>query len=93
MGWDAFEPVLSRAEEMDAHTIWQCAADVPEEWYEGDRDGLDRLVQALHQRRGTIRKLIGEFRKSTRNPFSSWSDSSGSVALSTFGQDEVFDIR
>jgi hypothetical protein len=93
VGWEAFEPALSRAEEMDADTIWQCAADIPEEWYEGDRDGLDRLVYALHQRRGTIRKLIGEFRKSTRNPFPSWSNSSGSVALSTVGQDEVFDIR
>ena len=37
MGWEAFEPALSRAEEMDAHTIWRCAADIPEEWYEGDR--------------------------------------------------------
>jgi len=92
-GWEAFEPALSRAEEMDADSIWQCAADIPEEWYEGDLDELYRLVHALHQRRGMIRKLIGEFRKSTRNPFPSWRDSSGSVALSTFGQDEVFDIR
>ena len=38
MGWEAFEPALSRAEEMDAHTIWRCAAEIPEEWYEGDRD-------------------------------------------------------
>ena len=43
---------------MDAHTIWRCAADIPEEWYEGDRDGLNRLVEALHHRRGAIRKLI-----------------------------------
>jgi hypothetical protein len=72
MGWEAFEPALSRAEEMDAHTIWRCAADIPEEWYEGDRDGLDRLVQALHQRRGAIRNLITEFRRSSRNPFPNW---------------------
>ena len=45
MGWEAFEPALSRAEEMDAHTIWRCAAEIPEEWYEGDRDGLNRLVE------------------------------------------------
>jgi hypothetical protein len=36
MGWEVFEPVLSQAEGMDAHSIWQCAADIPEEWYEGD---------------------------------------------------------
>jgi hypothetical protein len=75
MGWEAFEPALSRAEEMDAHTIWRCAAGIPEEWYEGDRDGLERLVQALHQRRGAIRKLILEFRSSNRNPFPNWRDS------------------
>lgn len=29
--WDAFEPVLTKAEEMDADTIWRCAVDMPEE--------------------------------------------------------------
>jgi hypothetical protein len=44
-GWDAFEPALTTAEEMDADTIWRCAADIPQEWYEGDRHGLHRLVE------------------------------------------------
>jgi hypothetical protein len=81
MGWEAFEPALSRAEEMDAHTIWRCAAEIPEEWYEGDRDGLDRLVEALHQRGGAIRKLITEFRRSSRNPFPNWRDSPADSAV------------
>ena len=72
MGWEAFEPVLSRAEEMDAQAIWRCAAEMPEEWYEGDRGGLRRLVETLHHRRATIRKLITEFRESSRNPFLNW---------------------
>jgi hypothetical protein len=75
VGWEAFEPALSRAEEMDAHAIWRCAAEIPEEWYEGDRDGIDRLVRGLHQRRGAIRKLITAFRRSNRNPFPNWRDS------------------
>jgi len=75
MGWEAFEPALSRAEKMDAHAIWRCAADIPEEWYEGDRDGLNRLVEALQHRRGAIRKLITEFRRSSRNPFPNWRES------------------
>jgi hypothetical protein len=74
-GWEAFEPTLTKAEEMDADTIWRCAAEIPEEWYEGDRDGLNRLVEALHHRRGAIRKLIGEFRRSSRNPFPNWRES------------------
>lgn len=93
MGWHAFEPALSRAEEMDAHTIWRCAADIPEEWYEGDRDGLDRLVQALHHRRTAIRRLISTFRESARNPFPNWVDSPPSVRLSVARQDEALEIR
>src|SRR5437868_9580948 len=53
-GWDAFEPALSRAEHMTAHEIWQLAADIPEEWYEWDKDGLNRLVETLYARRSMI---------------------------------------
>lgn len=71
-GWEAFEPGLSRAESMDANDIWQIAADIPEEWYEWDKDGLNRLVETLCLRRSIIHKLIAEFRRSTRNPFPNW---------------------
>ena len=71
--WESFEPVLSRAEEMDAHAIWRCAADIPEEWYEGDRAELERLVGELWKRRQIIPKLIADFRASSRNPFPNWS--------------------
>ncbi|MGA9305874.1 MAG: HipA family kinase [Candidatus Sulfotelmatobacter sp.] len=81
VGWEAFDPTLSRAEEMDAQTIWRCAADIPEEWYEGDRDGLDRLVEALHQRRRVVRNLITEFRRSSRNPFPNWRESSAKSVM------------
>jgi len=54
-GWDAFEPALTQAEEMDSDAIWRCGAEIPEEWYEGDRDGLHRLVETLHRRRALIR--------------------------------------
>lgn len=85
-GWEAFEPALSRAEEMDAHTIWRCAADIPEEWYEGDRDGLNRLVEALHRRRGAIRNLITQFRRSSRSPFPNWLESSADFCHAPCGK-------
>jgi hypothetical protein len=80
-GWGAFEPALTRAEEMDAGSISQCAADIPEEWYEGDREGLERLVETLHHRRPKIRRLIEELRKSTRNPFPNWPDPAALSAM------------
>jgi hypothetical protein len=90
-GWEAFEPALTRAEEMDAGAIWQCAADIPEEWYEGDREGLERLVETLHHRRAKIRKLIAEFRSSSRNPFPNWRDSTveSAAALATAQSSQV----
>ncbi len=93
MGWEAFEPALSRAEEMDAHTIWQCAADIPEEWYEGDRDGLNRLVEALHQRRGAIRNLIIEFRRSSRSPFPNWRESFADSAVPLAARDRSLEAE
>ena len=82
--WESFEPTLTRAEEMDSDTIWRGAAEIPEEWYERDRDGLDRLVEALCRRRVVIRKLIREFRKSNRNPFPNWTDDRSHAADPTF---------
>ena len=87
--WDAFEPALTRAEEMDSDIIWRCAVDIPEEWYEGDRDGLHRLVETLYTRRGAIRKLINGFRESTRAPFPNWADSPTPGELSVERRDEA----
>ena len=80
-GWETFEPAVTKAEAMDSDIIWHCAAEIPEEWYEGDRDGLNRLVEALHPRRGAIRKLITDFRRSSRNPFPNWRESSADSAI------------
>jgi hypothetical protein len=74
-GWEAFEPALSRAEQMDVSEIWRMAADIPEEWYEFDSDGLNRLIEKLYKRRAIIRDLIAAFRTSCRNPFPNWATS------------------
>ena len=92
-GWEAFEPALSKAEAMDSDTIWQRAAEIPEEWYEGDRDGLNRLVDALHYRRGAIRKLITEFRRSSRNPFPNWRESSADSAMPLPARDRSLEAQ
>jgi len=93
MGWEAFEPALSRAEEMDTHAIWRCAAGIPEEWYEGDRDGLNRLVETLHHRRRAIRKLITEFRRSSRSPFPNWRESVADSAMPLAAKDRSLEAQ
>jgi hypothetical protein len=93
MGWEAFEPTLTRAEEMDADTIRRCAAEIPEEWYDEDRDGLNRLVDALHHRRGAIRKLITDFRRSSRSPFPNWRESSADSAMPLAARDRSLEAQ
>ncbi len=71
-GWNAFEPALTRAEQMRAEEIWQCAENIPPEWYEHDMEGLERLVETLLVRCTRIRELITAFRESSRQPFPKW---------------------
>jgi hypothetical protein len=71
-GWESFEPVLSRVEQIDLAGLWNIARNVPEEWYQHDTEALSRLIESLHQRCSLVRDLITSFRTSTRNPFPNW---------------------
>jgi hypothetical protein len=71
-GWGSFEPALSRAQTISIDDIRRCAAGIPEQWYEADADGLNRIIETLYRRRALIPQLITEFRNSSRNPFPNW---------------------
>ncbi|HZU33806.1 MAG TPA: HipA family kinase [Candidatus Angelobacter sp.] len=73
-GWESFEPVLSRAEQMDYNQLCSVACDLPEDWWlrYGSADALSCLFDLLYQRRSGIRDLITAFRNSSRNPFPNW---------------------
>jgi hypothetical protein len=73
-GWESFEPVLSRAEQMDRTELRALTEGMPEEWWSryGSQDDLSRLIETLYQRRSSIRSLIAAFRNSSRNPFPNW---------------------
>ena len=71
-GWESFEPWLSRMEVMPAETIWEAAAEIPPDWYGGDLDEMEALVEKLLARRSRIRELIEGFGKSDRAPFPKW---------------------
>ncbi len=71
--WDSFEPVLSRAEQIDSADLGTLTEGIPEEWWSRhDSEDLSRLVENLSQRRSSIRNLISAFRNSTRKPFPNW---------------------
>ncbi len=70
-GWESFEPWLSQIENVKEDVVWDCAALVPPEWY-GDWDDMQRLVETLLKRRALVRRLIADFRFSSRLPFPNW---------------------
>jgi hypothetical protein len=71
-GWQSFEPWLSRIESFPTLTLGAIADDVPSEWVEPD--ALSQLVEHIDARRSHVRELIAEVRRSTHNPFSSWTE-------------------
>jgi hypothetical protein len=71
-GWDSFEPWLSRIENLAEETAWAIAETIPPEWYGGDLNALEVLLDRLLARRGRVRELIVAFRESARRPFPNW---------------------
>ena len=72
VGWESFEPWLTRLETMAADTVWAAACEVPPEWYGGDLSEMEALVEKLLQRQSRIRELIEAFGRSDRKPFPKW---------------------
>lgn len=71
-GWESFEPWLPRVESMDPQAIWECVETIPPEWYQHDVSAIESLVEKLIKRRGSVRRLVEEFRRSSRAPFPNW---------------------
>jgi hypothetical protein len=81
-GWESFEPILTRIEEIGYDDLWRAAAQIPYDWYEYDGEGLFQLVEMLYRRRSWVRDLITEFRNSVRRPFPHWQQSASSPGKS-----------
>jgi hypothetical protein len=73
-GWSSLSPWLERVESLSAEAIHQQFASIPKAWNSGEAWEVDRLIDNLIMRRGIVRELITDFRKSDRNPFPLWKD-------------------
>jgi hypothetical protein len=89
-GWESFEPWLSRIETLAAENIWAIAETIPPEWYEGETDVLEELVEKLLARRLRVRDLITAFRESSRQPFPKW-EGAGAGRRRGMGEKEGWD--
>ena len=74
LGWDSFEPWLSRIEDMGLNAISQAAEVIPPLWYGGNSCALGALVRMLLERRTLVRGLLTAFRLSSGRPFPNWGE-------------------
>jgi len=72
-GMEAFEPWLARLENrITERVLGEEAAQIPPEWYGGEWDELERLLERLYRRRERVRELLLSARNSGRDPFPNW---------------------
>ncbi len=93
IGWQSFEPWLSRIETLAAETIWKIAETVPPEWYDGDLESLEVVVEHLVRRRARVRELIDGFRESSRLPFPNWGQAKEKVPMEPWPELQWVDDR
>jgi hypothetical protein len=70
---EAFEPWLSRLNtQITERVLGEEAAQIPPEWYGGDWDAMEQLIERLYGRRDRVRELLLSARNSGRDPFPNW---------------------
>jgi hypothetical protein len=72
IGWESFEPWLSRIENLNKDEIWEVGSAIPPAWYGGSWNELEALLRKLIERQTIVRELILAFRESPRCPFPEW---------------------
>lgn len=72
-GMESFGPWLGRIQNNISERVLDgYLNEVPPEWYEDDRDALQRLLDKLYQRRSRVPDLLLEAKNSNRQPFPNW---------------------
>jgi hypothetical protein len=72
-GMEAFDPWLDRLDkQITARVLEEEAAQIPPEWYAGDWNDYERLLERLDARRKHVRDLLVSARDSGREPFPNW---------------------
>jgi hypothetical protein len=72
-GIEDFSPWLERIEnKMNAEVIKSCAAEIPPEWYQFQRNALEILTDRLNQRRPLVRQLLRSSCNGLAHSFKYW---------------------
>ena len=68
-----FQPWLDQVVHFPEEVIDQAWKRIPSQWIEGEEDTLERLLEALFERRKRLPELIRACREARTNPFPNWS--------------------
>jgi HipA-like kinase len=71
-GLQAFEPVLSQIENLDAREIEDCIQSIPAEWCGENPGEIQRLAEQLYRRRRRVRQALVDAKNSDLRPFPNW---------------------
>lgn len=72
-GLHSFEPWISRIEtKMTEAVMDEALSEIPPEWYEFEREPLEKMVEQLLRRRTLVRDLIVSAHNSSARPFPNW---------------------
>jgi HipA-like protein len=73
VGIESFDPWLDQLEtKLSMNLLYQEALQVPTEWYGGDHEAFERLIERLDKRRTKVRELIWATRNACRRAFPNW---------------------
>jgi len=72
-GMEAFEPWIARLEKFGLAELGDAAGGIPDDWYDGNFDALEKMLAQLERRRKLVPELIRAAWKSSRTPFPNWS--------------------
>ena len=68
----SFEPWLERVKNFPFEVIDAARKEIPEEWVQGDRDELERLLECLFRRRACVPDLISDIHRNRPIAFANW---------------------
>ncbi len=72
-GLHAFEPYLERIERrITIEELGSIASEIPMEWYSGEVEELEALLDQVDARRKQVRRMLIDAKNSPRQPFSNW---------------------
>jgi hypothetical protein len=85
-GEESFQPWLDRILQCPAEVFDDAYKRVPPEWFGGDWDRLEALLERLYRRRGLVPELLRSAKQAGRDPFPQWTPGLRSTSVGRLGE-------